>query len=106
MKTKEELNALKEEVETLNAKLAELTEDELAQVAGGGSLETFRKGDWVLSYSIPEDNNRTYQISEVNWKEATLQEYIHNPNEGGYYRGSTYTAFTLNCRHVAKPVWF
>ena len=35
MKTKEELNALKEEVETLNKKLAELSEDELKQVAGG-----------------------------------------------------------------------
>ena len=36
MKSKEELNALKEEVETLNKKLAELTEEELAQVTGGG----------------------------------------------------------------------
>ena len=35
MKTKEELNALKEEVETLNKKLAELSEDELKQVTGG-----------------------------------------------------------------------
>ena len=35
MKTKEELNALKEEVETMNKKLAELTEEELAQVSGG-----------------------------------------------------------------------
>ena len=35
MKTKEELNALKEEVETLNKKLAELTEEELSQVSGG-----------------------------------------------------------------------
>ena len=35
MKTKEELNALKEEVETLNRKLHELTEEELAQVSGG-----------------------------------------------------------------------
>ena len=35
MKTKEELNALKEEVETQNKKLHELTEEELAQVAGG-----------------------------------------------------------------------
>ena len=39
MKTKEELNALKEEVETLNKKLAELTEEELAQVSGGSSAE-------------------------------------------------------------------
>ena len=35
MKTKEELNALKEEVETLNKKLHELTEEELEQVSGG-----------------------------------------------------------------------
>ena len=39
MKTKEELNALKEEVETLNKKLAELTDEELAQVSGGGISE-------------------------------------------------------------------
>lgn len=37
MKTKEELEALKEEVKTLNAKLAKLTKDELQQVAGGTS---------------------------------------------------------------------
>ena len=35
MKTPEELNARKEEVETLNKKLAELTDEELAQVSGG-----------------------------------------------------------------------
>ena len=35
MKTKEELNKLKEEVETLKSKLAELNEEELEQVAGG-----------------------------------------------------------------------
>ena len=34
MKTKEELNALKQEVETLNKKLAELTDEELALVSG------------------------------------------------------------------------
>ncbi len=39
MKSKEELNALKEEVEALNRKLHELTEEELAQVTGG--IETF-----------------------------------------------------------------
>ena len=36
MKTTEELNALKEEVETVSRKLHELTEEELAQVTGGG----------------------------------------------------------------------
>ena len=35
MKTAEELNALKEEVETVSRKLAQLNEEELKQVAGG-----------------------------------------------------------------------
>ena len=34
-KTQEELNALKEEVETVSKKLSALTEEELAQVTGG-----------------------------------------------------------------------
>ena len=35
MKTKEELKVLKTELESLNKKLAELTDDELKQVTGG-----------------------------------------------------------------------
>ena len=35
MKTPEELNAIKKEVETLNKKFAELTDEELEQVSGG-----------------------------------------------------------------------
>ena len=45
MKTKEELNETKEEVETLNEKLHELTDEELAQVSGGDEdlpLEKYR----------------------------------------------------------------
>ena len=37
MKTKEELNALKEEVETVSKKLHELTNDDLEKVAGGSA---------------------------------------------------------------------
>ena len=37
MKSKEELNELKEEVETLDEKLHELTEEELEQVTGGNN---------------------------------------------------------------------
>ena len=44
MKTKEELKALKEEVETLNKKLAELTGEELEQVFGGETLDFGSKG--------------------------------------------------------------
>ena len=36
-KTKEELNTLKTEFESLTTKLKELTEDELEQVTGGGN---------------------------------------------------------------------
>ena len=35
MKAEDELNAVKNEVETLNKKLAELSAEELAQVSGG-----------------------------------------------------------------------
>ena len=52
MKTKEELNALKEEVETLNQKLAELTDEELAQVTGGD--------DSVLEPPGHDPNERRY----------------------------------------------
>ena len=49
MKTKEELNALKEEVETLNKKLCELTDEELEQVSGGVvPLDFYLKHDFVV----------------------------------------------------------
>ena len=35
MKAKEELNAIRNDIETLGKKLAELSEEELAQVSGG-----------------------------------------------------------------------
>ena len=44
MKTPMELNKLKSEIETLNGKLAELTEDELKQVIGG------EYGEWMDRY--------------------------------------------------------
>ena len=44
MKTKEELDALKEEYNALNKKLAELTDEELAQVAGGIGVEDWQDG--------------------------------------------------------------
>ena len=51
MKSKEELNALKKEVKTLNKKLAELTEEELAQVVGGTeNNSTIVKDDVVWLY--------------------------------------------------------
>ena len=40
MKTKEELKVIKEEVDTLNEKLAELTDEELEQVSGGSGADS------------------------------------------------------------------
>ena len=50
MKTKEELNALKEEVETVNKKLHELTDEELEQVSGGAYLKDFYD---QVTYDLP-----------------------------------------------------
>ena len=57
MKTKEELNALKEEVETLNKKLAELSEDELQQVSGGATEEGLNGHIYAVRTSeVPNDD--------------------------------------------------
>ena len=58
MKTKEELNAIKTEVETLSKKLAELTEEELAQVSGGAMQSIGMK------INSSSDDPSGYQISE------------------------------------------
>lgn len=39
MKTKEELNAIREELKAPGAKLAELTDEEMMQVTGGATCE-------------------------------------------------------------------
>ena len=42
-KTKEELNALIEELEAVNEKLSDLTEEELAQVTGGARADWYQQ---------------------------------------------------------------
>ena len=56
MKTKEELNALKEEVEALNKKLHELTKEELAQVCGGKLVHKCSTCNetWLEACPIPD----------------------------------------------------
>ena len=49
MKTKEELSALKEEVEAVSKRLAELTEEEMKQVTGGMK-------QWLLPNELPPDS--------------------------------------------------
>ena len=58
MKTKEELNALKEEVEALNKKLMDLNDEELAQVTGGlAHIHVYWKGHQKGDQK--KDNNGT-----------------------------------------------
>ena len=61
MKTKEELNALKNEVEGLTAKLAELSEEELKQVTGGILPKDYYEN--IILNSPEQDNNilQTYK---------------------------------------------
>ena len=49
MKTKEELESLKEEVETLSKKLVELTDDELSQVSGGAKIAQVQSNEFVYT---------------------------------------------------------
>ena len=65
MKTPEELKVLKEEIETLNKKLGELTTDELKQVTGGEGAVTLcwcpecggllkQRIEWIEPYPVYE----------------------------------------------------
>ena len=56
MKTTEELNALKEEIIRLNKKLAELSEDELAQVTGGILPKDYYEN--IILSSSEQDNKQ------------------------------------------------
>ena len=82
MKSSEELNALKEKVETLNKKLAELTEDELKQVSGGDIEITC---DLIMQY-IDAGNERMaagyFKVSNHRFK-----RWFENSPERAEYLG-------------------
>lgn len=61
MKTKEELNAIKDEIEAVGRKLAELTEDELQQISGGAvtlnNMPPINKDEkYVMSFTPPTND--------------------------------------------------
>ena len=64
MKTEEELNAIKEELEALSRKLHELTEEELAQVSGGSG-----KSDYEVPVYTPELEWIEYLITKIDSQE-------------------------------------
>ena len=61
MKTKEELNAIKKEIEDLNEKCRELTEEELKEVTGGSAtspLDIINPSD-IVSMEVLKDASST-----------------------------------------------
>ena len=70
MKSKEELNALKEEFETVSRKLSALSDEELAQVSGGGDDELDENGMPVVC----PYRNINNPLKDCNW-----QYYFRRP---------------------------
>ena len=65
MKTKEELNALKEEVETMSRKRRELTDEELAQVSGGaGGGIGFFESEKGFGFIEPENGGKDVFVDQ------------------------------------------
>ena len=84
MKTAEELNALKEEYNALNKKLAELTDEELAQVSGGD----FPKMEEPIgrnSYSKPKYACRICNTPETYFGEDLQSAMIHGETVHGTF---------------------
>lgn len=52
MKTKEELNAIKAEYESLRKKLSELTEEEMQEITGGSDEIDWKKPEGPGQYEI------------------------------------------------------
>ena len=82
MKTQEELNELREEVETLNRKLDELTDEELSQVAGGDdhgrtTLDKYLK-------SICPDKNRIL-VDHGEGKKLSLDNSVKLDDKNNVY---------------------
>ena len=78
MKTKEELNALKEEVKAVNGKLSELTEEELEQVSGGVEWSVPENGLPRPSRDTEPENNTT------GWTPNTSGSEIEPAKPGTY----------------------
>ena len=69
MKTKEELNALKEEVATLNKKLHELSDEELEEVCAGVTI-------WDIAVKLKEKFNiSTRELNNEGIVGAEKQEH-------------------------------
>ena len=71
MKTEEELNVLKAEVETLNKKFADLSKEELEQIVGGSAVYCPMPCSMTLKYgtrcSVRKENDPTCAGCSGDW---------------------------------------
>ena len=66
MKSKEELTALKAEVDAMERKLSELSEDELGMVVGGGFWEVLKKiGEGISNTAMSNVANIDNIIKDI-----------------------------------------
>ena len=79
MKTKEELSALKKEVETMNRKLAELSEEELEQVCGGVSTSCPKGRGIAVTLKVIEGG--AYLCKSYDSNNSICQGCSYRPNE-------------------------
>ena len=91
MKTKEELNVLKEKAETVSKKLHELTEDELAQVVGGYLMDV----DVPHKYNIGQSFSKYENYTNHNYTIAGFSMATGELRYGGALESvSNYSRFT------------
>lgn len=94
MKTTDELNALKEEVETMNKKLHELTEEELGQISGGADKNiafgyaTISSLDGITTEDAPEG----FILNGVKYTRAYMTSRDANGNIFEIYCGEGHMA--------------
>ena len=65
MKSKEELYSLKSEVELLNSKLCELSDDELAQVTGGIKFAVRTRGCFMTARKDVFCDTADHKLSDI-----------------------------------------
>lgn len=91
MKTPEELNALKNEVDTLNKKLAELSEEELEQVTGGNAVASTPVSASQTTCLYSSFTSRGYDPIDVNKPQSCGNCRSYNSTKGECFEGTTHS---------------
>ena len=85
MKTKEELNAIKNEVDNLGKKLAALNDEELEQVIGGlGSLPHIQPDEkYVMTLGVRPDGGVDFN-QDFDTKQYEIHVYSDDPDKNHF----------------------